>query len=530
MFKKLTNRTIEYFKKINKIEFLITVLLLCFYLLFLDHKIDITTVDLGRHLKNGQLLISNFFGNYGVLNTNFYSYAEPFYATINHHWLSGVVFFMIYNFVGFVGLHLFFIFLSIVSFWLFYRLAKKEAGIKTASIISLLLIPLIAERTDIRPEVFSYLFCGIFLTILYLWKNRTLSYKWLFVLPFLQIIWANLHIYFVIGPALILVFFLPDLAKYASNRRRAIESFVAFMFTAFATIINPFGISGALEPFKIFNNYGYMVAENQSVWFLEKLGFFYNPNFIILKISAVLLFLTLIFALFFNIKRISILNIFLPIVFCLAGFLAMRNFTIFGLFAIYLISENIKSIRMKIKSNFIKENYKFVIAFLGVIIFIFVMINNQSKIYGLNMGLGLQDNNNASAEFFINNKLSGPIFNNYDVGGYLIFNLFPKEKVFVDNRPEAYPTDFFENHYVPMQQDERIWKQEDDKYNFNCIFFSYRDMTPWAQDFLASILKDKNWEPVFVDRFNIIFLKNNDKNFELIKHFAIPKSSFKIAS
>jgi len=58
--------------------------------------------------------------------------------------------------------------------------------------------------------------------------------------------------------------------------------------------------------------------------------------------------------------------------------------------------------------------------------------------------------------FFKENNLQGPIFNNYDIGGYLIFNLFPQEKVFVDNRPETYSSEFFQEDYIPMQEDYDI--------------------------------------------------------------------------
>ena len=39
-------------------------------------------------------------------------------------------------------------------------------------------------------------------------------------------------------------------------------------------------------------------------------------------------------------------------------------------------------------------------------------------------GFNLEKNINSSAEFFKNTKISGPIFNNYDIGGYLIYHLY----------------------------------------------------------------------------------------------------------
>lgn len=101
-------------------------------------------------------------------------------------------------------------------------------------------------------------------------------------------------------------------------------------------------------------------------------------------------------------------------------------------------------------------------------------------------------NNNASAEFFKKENVQGPVFNNYDIGSYLIYYLFPQERVFVDNRPESYPASFFKEIYIPMQEKE---------YNFNAIFFSHCDYTPWGQKFLINRLNDKDWVPVFADQF-----------------------------
>ena len=124
----------------------------------------------------------------------------------------------------------------------------------------------------------------------------------------------------------------------------------------------------------------------------------------------------------------------------------------------------------------------------------------------------------------------GPIFNDYDIGGYLLFHLFPKEKVFIDNRPEVYPADFFEKTYIPMQEDETIWEENQQKYGFNAIFFSINDATPWAQKFLIERVKDNEWAPVFVDNYAIIFVKRTEANKGIIEKFEIPKEKFNIIS
>lgn len=516
MFKKLA--------KINKVDLSVFIGLLFYYSIFLFAKIDLTTSDIGRHLKNGQLLLQGFSKNFAILNTNFYSYTQTDFPTICHHWLSGIIFYIFYNLTGFLGLHTLFIILSFLAFWLFYRIAKKEVGIFTTLILSLIIIPLIAERTEIRPEVFSYLFSGIFINVLLDYRNNSSNSKWLYVLPFLEIIWVNLHIYFFVGIGLIGIFAIEALIYRKESFKKL---FLILILVSLVTLLNPLFVTGSLAPITSIQNYGYRVLENQSIWFLENLKFIQNPNFLLFKITALILILSLLAALITNFKKVSIANVIMTLGFLVAGSLALRNFTIFGLFALILIAQNFNVINTeKFKNNFIYTNRNIIYIFLGFCIFLFILLYCQPKIFFKNSGLGLVEQNNNAAEFFKQNSLSGPIFNNYDIGGYLIFNLFPAQKVFVDNRPEAYSSDFFEKNYIPIQDDILKWKEAEKIYNFNTVFFSHKDATPWGQKFLVNLVTDEDWSVVYVDNFDIIFVKNNQKNQEIINKFKIQKSYF----
>jgi hypothetical protein len=143
-------------------------------------------------------------------------------------------------------------------------------------------------------------------------------------------------------------------------------------------------------------------------------------------------------------------------------------------------------------------------------------------------GLGLRGGDSAAADFIRASGLDGPIFNDYDIGGYLIFHLFPRERVFVDNRPEAYSGGFFEKVYVPMQEDDRVWSEQLRRFDFNAIVFSWHDVTPWGQAFLIRRVQDPAWAPVFVDDRVLVLARRNEKNRALIARFEIPPSSFRI--
>jgi hypothetical protein len=163
---------------------------------------------------------------------------------------------------------------------------------------------------------------------------------------------------------------------------------------------------------------------------------------------------------------------------------------------------------------------------LGAAIVVFLFINHHSRLNFSRFGLGVLEGNSGAAEFFQSEGLRGPIFNNYDIGGYLIYYLYLRERVFVDNRPEAYTRDFFEQEYVPMQEDEAAWRRAEQKYNFNAIFFSHRDAAPWGQKFLIERIRDAAWAPVFLDDHSIIFLKRNDRNQDIIGKYEIAQNYF----
>ena len=509
--------------KLKKVSVIICFILLLFlYGFFLCHKINLVTADLGRHLKNGEVI----FQNKKILDTNFYSYTEPDFQTINHHWGSGLIFYLIWKIRGFTGLSLFYILLSLSTFLIFFNLSQKINRLLTP-LISLLIILLLAQRTEIRPEGFSYFFCAIFLWLLLKYKEERLSFKWLLALPILEILWVNLHIYFFLGPLLILAFLIEKLIT--SRRLSAVKQLtMALIFVILVTFFNPFGLAGTTAPLTIFNNYGYRVLENQSVWFIEKL--IPNPIYFVFKFNFAILTISFLLVLIYQKKNFPLANFFLSLIFSTMAWLSIRNFTLFGFFALPLMVGNFNSI---LKNKL--ENYTNLLStFIPIILFtsLFITIVGQFPLrFPISnwheFGLGLETGNSGSAEFFKAQKIQGPIFNDYDIGSYLIFHLYP-QKVFVDNRPEAYSVDFFEKIYIPMQDEEEEWQKQDEIYNFNAIFFAYKDPTPWAQKFLIRRIKDPSWVPVFVDQYALILLKRNKQNQKIIEEYEIAKERFKV--
>ena len=504
--------------------------------LLLVQKVNLSRADIGRHIKNGEIMVDTSWSEkMEVLNTNFYSFTENNFPFVNHHWLSGVVFYFIFILGGFKGLSFFYIFLSCLSFYILFRIAKNEAGLEVASILSILVLPIITQRAEIRPEVFTYLFLASFFYILWKWTKEEITEesklrdkKYLFLLPILMLLWINLHVGFIFGFLLLGSFWISEFVNFCKTKKIKRIKWLTLisLFSAILSLINPFFIKGLFYPFRIFENYGYLVLENQSISFLENLNITNGLHFGLIKFLYTLALLSFALPLFVkkDLRKFPIQNLIIFVATSIWSYFAVRDFPIFSLLFLPIVAYNIGFFFSKNENN-IGKNLS--ITFL-VITLVWFSLTSFSRIKEKesSFGIGLMPKVNAAVEFYKYQNIKGPIFNNYDIGGYLIFHLFPEEKVFVDNRPEAYSVDFFQKIYVPAQEKREEWLKLDQKYNFNSIFFSHLDLTPWGQNFLIQEVSDFAWAPVFADEYNIIFLKRNTQNAEIIKKYEIPKSNF----
>lgn len=531
----------------------LTLISLLFIIAILFAKpINLVTADLGRHIKNGEIILK--YKDSRIFSTNYYSYTNAGFETINHHWGTGIIFYIVRELSGFKGLSLFYIFISTLSIFVFMLGANlilkqnnTKGGLKKLKIsnktmlATVLAIPFLTMRTEIRPEGLSYLFLALFFYILMRFKNEkrqtkisqtnygmvkiVKSYKYLVLLPILQLLWVNIHIFFIFGPFLIAVFLIQEILEQKTVRKFSEKTKVLttiLLLSSATLLINPLFLKGALVPLTIFKEYGYMLVENQSVFFMQKR--FPQPLYIYAEVLTIVIIQIVAFLTFTKFggtkKPLAKLKnnfyILVPLLtFMIMGFKSNRLLVLFGYFSIAFLVHFFSKLKVKVSLSYVLVALIFVIPF--------------TKKAFANTSIGLITNNLSSVEFFKENKIKGPIFNNYDIGGYLVYGLFPNEKVFVDNRPESYPQKFLQDEYVLMQENEDVWNAQLEKYDFNTIYFYRRDATPWAQPFLIRRLEDASWVPVFVDDYVIILVRNSDMNREVIDRFELPEGMFVVS-
>jgi hypothetical protein len=513
----------------NRSYFIASIFFIFLLSLFIFQQINLTTADLGRHIINGKVLVNAESFNISrdtLLHTNFFSYTHADFPFVNHHWGSGILLYFIFSIFGFAGLSLFYGGLIILASLILFNLWRNKLPLFISFPIMLFLVPLIAERTEIRPEGISYLFLAIIVSFLYRYTRDELKKKWLWFIPAISLLFVNTHIYFIFVPFIIGMFLLKTLIRKDFLKSKTLA--IILGVTILAICINPYGFYGVIYPFIVFKNYGYLVAENQSIPFLIRYGI-ENPNFLWWFISTGLLILTSIFTIYKHPRKFPIALFGIAITFAVLSFLGIRHLTLYGLMLIPIFSNYAYILYNQTLEPKKLETHITASIFISLFIFISILINFNSVLpWKTNWGVGLMPEVNASADFFKKENIQGPIFSNYDIGGYLIFHLYPKEKVFIDNRPEGYPVSFFKDEYVPMQEDNSVWESELTKRDFNAIYFYRHDLTPWAQKFMIARISDPAWAPVFVDNYTIIFLQRNEQNAELIKKYELPKNLFSV--
>lgn len=507
------------------------VCILLFFFPFFLQKTNLLASDLGRHITNGRIILQE----HAVFSNNRYSYTMPERAAPNHHWLFGVIAYLIEQRADFAGLTLLSATLYTAAVGVGVLTAWQYARFRSVAVAAGILAPLVTMRFEVRPEAFSLLFFATEVWLLSMWQQKKLSASLVLGSLFgIAVLWVNIHIFFSLQAVLIAAFFMSAVLSKDWQQLRVLLGAAACI--TLGSLLNPLGLEGALYPARIFGEYGYRVAENQPVWFL--LGYSSNPHYIYVCLALVLL---LVLCVWFSLQLLrtqkarlqSTLtpHILLTLLFTLFTARMIRFEQILFLSALPLAGYSV-SVLFRIYTNW-QKNFKqkelatSVLSFAGVCIAI-AMLGSSLWSPFKQFGLGLMPANRASGDFFKKTGLQGPLFNNFDIGSYLIYELYDDEHVFVDNRAEAYSDELFVQ-YRNAQQDQAAWNALAEEYNIQVIFFNRNESTEWAQEFLVARVKDReNWVPVFVDPYSIIFVKNTPENAAIIEQYALPKSMFGI--
>lgn len=515
--------------KLNSIKILVFILILVFYGSFLAHKINLPAGDdLPRQMKIGETVLG---GNFNVLYKNTYSYTETDQTFFNHHWLSGVVFYLIHQAVGWDGLIVFKIIIFLSAFTLIFLTALKKADFWLVAFFSFPTILILSGRTILRPELFSYLFIAIFLYLLIDLEEHPERNRIFWLIP-LQLLWVNMHVFFSIGIMMVVGFLLEKII-FRSPRFLVKKLLILLVALAAVSFLNPRGAEGVFYHYTG-ANFPIVIIENQSLFEFLRMGSLFENTSVVFFLSMVFL-MGLSFIFRFERKLLGsalgkpIFYFLAGIATAILGFVIIRGIALFGIVFLPIISANFNSIFIKVRDwlatkapKMARATVRIFIFCLFVLFFFLIFWEWEALSRYKERGIGLVSHAESSAQFFKEQNLKGPIFNDADIGSYLIYFLYPQERVFMDNRfADAYSIFFTRDTYLKLMENEDSWQKMLQKYSFNAIFFYNYDDTPNARSFLRRRMNDSSWSLVYIDNFAVILVRNIPENQSIIKKFQI---------
>lgn len=207
-------------------------------LLSLLNSLGSTTADwdLWGYLAFGRL----FWESKGFPYQDIFSYVPTRNPWIYHEWLTGVIYYPIYQTLGAPALQLLKYVFGLGTTGLIYLTARKRGADPLSSVLFLwgAQLFLAIGYSPVRAQVYSY---GFYALYLYMLESARLTggYRGLWLLVPIQVLWCNLHGGFVAGLGLLALYALGE----ALSRRPFWPYLLILLLSSLATLINPYGLA-----------------------------------------------------------------------------------------------------------------------------------------------------------------------------------------------------------------------------------------------------------------------------------------------
>ncbi len=438
---------------------------ICSFIFFAIQKI--WCYDVWWHLATGK-----YIWTHKIPHTDPFSYTFYGKNWIDSLWLFQAVLYKAYQFAGYpgiVGLKFFILALAFLFLWLAFR----ETGADVFASLALLFVVLIAAsyRFMCRPHLLGFMFIAFFW-----WRlirfSKTHSFKALLPLAPAIVLWANTHGSFIIGLFLVGIFLLQNLLEYGHlpptevlKKPEIIKLFNTLLALCFLTFLNPYGYK--LIKFVIFSHHGnasdalrYIGEWQPTPWKLL-FTFIWNRD-LFFKILFWLVIILLILK-FINRKfEFVAWGIFVGSL----TYLSIKYLRFWGLFS-FSVAPLILLILKDIEFKYLK-NCNILLIILSVIFIVYFCKNFNKQIMGFDVFWSKYPKNIVN--FMKREKFPKPIFNSYGFGGFLIWNLFPHYKVFIDGRtPSLYSPEFYWKYRLAESGKEIAIEKLLAKYNFKTV-------------------------------------------------------------
>ncbi len=480
-------------------------------------KTLLSDCDTGWHIRTGEWIVSNHL----VPTHDVFSFSKPGGVWFAWEWLSDVIFAGLNAMWGLRGVVLLAILLLSATFAALFLLARRKANPVTAIVVTIVAAATSSVHWLARPHLFTLLFVILFYAALE--RVREGQPRWgrvpyLAMLPVATILWTNLHGGFFVGIALAAAYGAGELAqmaltadpeKRAPAGRRAIRYFACAAACLAASLINPYTYRLHVHLFQYLRDpyASQHIIEFFSLSFHHPVAIFFET---MLLLSAV--------AVFWYARQGRYTESLLLVIFGHLGLLAARNIPIFMLVAAPPVAGMVQAWLNGLPESALAEWVRRAAARYNQIAAETADTDRIPRFHLLSvLGVALlvallfapappkrfraeydPQSYPARAIEALKRMPEPRIFTNDVWGGYLIWRLYPSDKVFVDGRSDFYGA-AFEEKYIDVLNVKYDWERTLNGFDVDTI------LLPTDAPLAGALKESSRWRVVYDDGVALIF-------------------------
>lgn len=435
---------------------------------------------IGWHIRNGEL----------ILHTHSITRTDPFSATMGGQawyaweWLYDIVIAGVHHWFGLNGVVLLTAVIIAATFALTLRLSLRR-GADLALAVILLALSLGASMIHLlaRPHVLSWLLSVVWFHLLDSSEGGVASAggRRVWWLPVLMLLWVNVHGGFVLGFVLLGLYLLSNAIGYLRSRRKGQEQ-KEDICMKLARMRELALVTAASLAASLINPYGYKLHEHvyrylSSRWLMNHIDEFLSPNFHgVAQQCFVAILLIAIVALVFAGKKLTLPQLLVLLFAAYSGLYASRSLPISSLLLTLIVAPLLTQAVRSAASNsdlslWLQSWFSKWAAFgkrmgsveahsrghawpLLAVIAALLLCAQQGRAGALQWMDAHFDATRfpvQAVDAIVQRNIREPIFAPDSWGGYLIYRLYPQNKVFVDDRHDLYGEQFLKDYLKTLR-------------------------------------------------------------------------------
>ena len=495
---------------------------------------------IGWHIRTGQLILAD----------HAIPRVDPFSSTMGGHawfaweWLYDLMAGWLDQAAGLNGVVLLAGLIIALTFsWTFLLLVRRGTNFMVALILLLLAASASMIHFLARPHVVSWWFTVICFSLLErsevegsVGHSRLKGWRLFVGLPLLMVVWASLHAGFLVGFVLLAIYWSAAVVEYrrlredrwadalrklrAGNRARYLM--LVSLASALATLINPYGWGLQVHIYRYLSNQ----------FLMNHIDEFQSPNFhrVAQKCFAVLLMLSFVAmaARKSNPQSLRTSQILIVLFAFYSGLFASRNLPVSSLLLVLVIGPRLSRAvlpfpnpawrrRSPVSASEV-TTAPFLVRMQAVEVsrcghlwpvtaaFLTIWIAFHGGMVGSKPWMNAQFDARrfpaAALDYMQKQHLPGPVLVPDNWGGYLIYRLYPKWKVAVDDRHDLYGENFLKG-YLALMHVEPNWSRFLKQTEVGCI------VVPKDSPVANILAESTSWQIVYGDDVAEVYAKNS---------------------